>query len=150
MQTARLTRKHSLMFFAVLLIVSLVTQSVQAEDDEDGCANGCQSADPDPSQMSRCVRYACRRRVFRYFIRFGKRAGSGLSPEQTLKSQLMSRLQTYSPEEDGGLGQLETGLGRDQQDSSGSEMAEQLASSWLNPGKQSRESKLLDMLLNAA
>lgn len=74
MHSGRLEINKWLACVAVLVILFLAILSVRAEDvEEEGCGNGCHHADPDPSQMSRCVRYACRRRVFRYFIRFGKR-----------------------------------------------------------------------------
>ncbi|CAG5136639.1 unnamed protein product [Candidula unifasciata] len=150
MRIARQAPNQSVIFLAILLTVSLVLQFARADDDEEGCGHGCQSMDPDPSQMSRCVRYACRRRVFRYFIRFGKRSGSDLTQEQQLKNQLISRLQKYSRGEDGALGNLEMGLSQGQQGSTGSEVVKQLASSWQNAEKQSRENKLINMLLNIA
>lgn len=150
MQGTRTKTNQSLFFLAIVLTLTLVMKFSRADDDDEGCGNGCQSMDPDPSQMSRCVRYACRRRVFRYFIRFGKRSGSDLTEEQRLKSQLMSKLKKYSRGEDGDLGQLETELSQEQQDGAGSEVIEQLESPWQNFKKHSRESKLIKLLLNIA
>uniref|UniRef100_A0A0B7AI51 Uncharacterized protein n=1 Tax=Arion vulgaris TaxID=1028688 RepID=A0A0B7AI51_9EUPU len=86
---------NPIMIIAFLLTISLAIQFARGDDDEEGCGQGCQSIDPDPSQMSRCVRYACRRRVFRYFIRFGKRAGDDDSVHQRYTDQMKAWLQDY-------------------------------------------------------
>ncbi|BFZ16182.1 hypothetical protein BsWGS_19221 [Bradybaena similaris] len=94
MHSGRLQINKWMVCGAVLVILLLAILSVRAEDvEEEGCGNGCHNVDPDPSQMSRCVRYACRRRVFRYFIRFGKRGD--VNPAQP-------DLQTRFPNDDTG------------------------------------------------
>ncbi|CAG5116295.1 unnamed protein product [Candidula unifasciata] len=93
MNSSRFEINKWLTFTAFLVIVFLATLAVRAEEEEENCGNGCHSVDPDPSQMSRCVRYACRRRVFRYFIRFGKRGD--VYPAQP-------ELQSAFPNEDSG------------------------------------------------
>ncbi|KAK0044476.1 hypothetical protein Bpfe_026067 [Biomphalaria pfeifferi] len=68
--------KNYILFITLLYVFSAILPLLRADDmEEEDCGNGCQSYDQDTSQMTRCVRYACRRRVFRYFIRFGKRSG---------------------------------------------------------------------------
>lgn len=98
MDATRSFVNHVIVIMAFILLISLATQFARADDEDEGCGHNCQSIDPDPSQMSRCVRYACRRRVFRYFIRFGKRTGAGGDDDQQQpKDRLQSRLQNYRP-----------------------------------------------------
>ncbi|XP_005104864.1 uncharacterized protein LOC101849392 [Aplysia californica] len=67
-----MTLKSFTYIFLLLLCVVIHTGMC-----EEGCGQGCQSLGNDNHELSRCVRYACRRRVFRYYIRFGKRGGGG-------------------------------------------------------------------------
>ncbi|CAL1547266.1 unnamed protein product [Lymnaea stagnalis] len=72
------TALQRVVLVVLFLVLCVATPTTQASgEDEENCGQGCQSIDADTSQMTRCVRYACRRRVFRYFIRFGKRGGPG-------------------------------------------------------------------------
>lgn len=109
MNSSRLGINKWITITAFLVIVLLAILAVRAEEEEENCVNGCHTADPDPSQMSRCVRYACRRRVFRYFIRFGKRGDVNAAQPNSLsgfpnedsgsENPLLQQLIEKSPDE---------------------------------------------------
>lgn len=132
---------HCAAILAILLITFLAINATKAEEEEDeSCGNGCHTADPDPSQMSRCVRYACRRRVFRYFIRFGKRSDDDDAQQLELVPRLWTPQNhpeawhlegTQQPEHRPWLPRSERSLGRQE----------------ASPRNPLRQSKLLGMLL---
>ena len=56
-----------------LFIMLLTNVSVHQSSGQEECAEGCRSLRSGSTELSRCVKYACRKKVFRYYIRFGKR-----------------------------------------------------------------------------
>lgn len=68
-----------LIIIALFLLLTLTP--AQGSEEESDCGEGCHVLYPDFSEISKCVRYVCRRRVFQNFIRFGKRSGNSEEPQ---------------------------------------------------------------------
>ena len=64
-----------------LFLMLLANVCVRQSSSEEECAEGCRALRSGTTELSRCVKYACRKKVFRYYIRFGKRT-SGLDKQK--------------------------------------------------------------------